>query len=92
MSLNFKTCCNLKIRGARAKACVAFLNFERNYHALKSKSSWILFNKNVNSNKNETELKMENPTHSFRETNLVLELLLELQIKNKTVVSSSSFY
>ena len=91
MSLNFKTCCNLKIRGARAKLCVTFLfNFERNYHALKSKSPWILFNKNVNFNKNETELKMENPTHSFRETNLVLEFLLELQIKNKTVVSSSS--
>ena len=29
-------------------------------------------NKNINFNKNETEPKMENPTHSFRETNLVL--------------------
>ena len=28
--------------------------------------------KNINANKNETESKMENPTHSFRETNLVL--------------------
>ena len=25
-------------------------------------------------NKNETESKMENPTHSFRETNLALKL------------------
>ena len=26
-------------------------------------------------NQSETELKMENPTHSFRETNLVLQLI-----------------
>ena len=26
-------------------------------------------------NKNETESKMENPTHSFRGTNLVLQLI-----------------
>ena len=32
----------------------------------------ILLNKNVNFNKNETELKMENLTHSVRETNLML--------------------
>ena len=32
---------------------------------------------------------MENPTHSFRETNLVLQLMYELQIKNKTVTSWS---
>ena len=28
---------------------------------------------------------MENPTHSFRETNLVLQLIQESQIKSKTV-------
>ena len=33
---------------------------------------------------------MENPTHSFRETNLVLQLMLESQIKNKTVMRWSS--
>ena len=43
------------------------MNFERNYDVLKSKSSCILFNKNINFNKNETESKMENPTHSVRE-------------------------
>ena len=32
---------------------------------------------------------MENPTHSFRETNLVLQLIEELQIKSKTVMSWS---
>ena len=30
---------------------------------------------NVNLKKNETELKMQNPTRSFRETNLVLQLI-----------------
>ena len=36
------------------------------------------------------EMKMENPTHSFRETNLVLQLIQESQIKSKTVMSWSS--
>ena len=30
---------------------------------------------------------MENPTHSFRETNLVLQLIQESQIKSKAVMS-----
>ena len=40
--------------------------------------------------RNETESKMENPTHSFRETNLMLQLIQESQIKSKTVMSWSS--
>ena len=36
-------------------------------------------------NQNETEWKVENPTHSFRVTNLVLQLILK-----KTVMSWSS--
>ena len=40
---------------------------ERNYEVLISKSPCILLKKNINFNKNETELKMENPTHSFRD-------------------------
>ena len=53
-----------------------YFNFERNYDVLKSKIPCILLNKNINfNNKNETELKMENSTHSFRETNLVLQLI-----------------
>ena len=52
-----------------------YFNFERNYDVLKSKSPCILLNKNINFNKNKTESKMENPTHSFRETNLVLQLI-----------------
>ena len=32
---------------------------------------------------------MENPTHSFRETKLVLQLIQESQIKSKTVMSWS---
>ena len=31
--------------------------------------------KNINFNKNETESKIENLTHSFRETNLALQLI-----------------
>ena len=31
--------------------------------------------KNVNFKKNERESKMENPSHSFRETNLVLQFI-----------------
>ena len=60
-------------------------NFERNYDVLKSKCSCILLNKNINFNKNETESKMKNPTHGSRETNLVLQLIYESQIKSKTV-------
>ena len=33
---------------------------------------------------------MGNPTHSFRETNLVIELIKESQIKSKTVMSWGS--
>ena len=43
-----------------------YFNFERNYDVLKSKSPYILLNKNINFHKNETESKMENPAHNFR--------------------------
>ena len=46
--------------------------------------------KNINFNKNKTKSKMENPTQSFRETNLVLQLIYESEIKSKTVMSWSS--
>ena len=36
------------------------------------------------------ESRIENPPHSFRETNLVLQLIKELQIKSKTVMSWNS--
>ena len=36
-------------------------------------------------------MKMENPTHIFREANLVLQLIKELQIKSKTLMSWSSW-
>ena len=38
----------------------------------KSTSPCMLFKETINFNKNETESKIENPKHSFRETNLVL--------------------
>ena len=67
-----------------------YFNFERNYDVLISKSPCILLNKNINFNKKETGSKLERSTHSFRETNLVLQLIKELQIKSKTVMSWSS--
>ena len=54
-----------------------YFNFERDYDVLKSKSPCILLNKKINIDKNETESKMENPRHSFRETNHVLQLIKE---------------
>ena len=48
-----------------------YFNFEKNYDALKLKSSFILLKKSTNFNKHE----MENPSHSFRETYLVLQLI-----------------
>ena len=52
-----------------------YFNFERIYDVLKSKSPCILLNKNIDFNKNGMESKMENRTHSFREMNLVLQLI-----------------
>ena len=55
-----------------------YFNFERSYEVFvmtKYKSPCILLNKNVNFNKTETKAKMEYPAHSFRETNLVLQLI-----------------
>ena len=42
-----------------------FFNLERNDDVLKSKNPYMLLNKNINFNKNETESKMENPAHSL---------------------------
>ena len=47
-------------------------NLERNYVDLKSKSARFLLSKKINFNKNETDSKMENPTHAFIEMNLML--------------------
>ena len=69
-----------------------YFNFERSYKVFKSNSPWILLNKNINFCKNEMESKMENTTHSFRETNLVLQLIWESQIKSKTRMSWSSLF
>ena len=52
-----------------------YFYLERNYDVLKSKSLCFLLIKNINFNKNETELEMENSTQSFRELNFVLQLV-----------------
>ena len=67
-----------------------YFNFEKNYDVLISKSPCILLNKNIKVNKNETKSKMENSTHGFKETNLVLQFILESQIKSKIMLSWSS--
>ena len=46
-----------------------YFDFERNY------DPYLLLNENINFNKNKRESKKENPTHSFRETNLMLQLI-----------------
>ena len=67
-----------------------YFYFEKNYDVLNSRSVCIWLNKNINFNKMETESKMENPSHSFREINLVLQLIQKSQIKSKTAMSWSS--
>ena len=88
--MNFQTCCNLKIRRLGANCAQFFyliLFLKRLWHfkvkqsrlfvgILKSNTPpWFLWNKNINFNKNKTELKMENPTHIFWEMNLMLQLV-----------------
>ena len=78
ISLNFKTfCCNLKSSGLGSKLWATFLffDFERNYDVLKSKCPCILMNSNINFHKNEMESELQKPTNSFRETNLMLQLI-----------------
>ena len=54
---------------------VYYFNFERNYDVLKSNSPCNLLNKNINFNESEIESKTEKPAYSFREANLVLQLI-----------------
>ena len=56
------------------------LNFQTSCFNLKirglgAKLFGFFLNKNIYFNKNETKSKMENPTYSYRETNLVLQLM-----------------
>ena len=45
------------------------------FRCFKAKESILFLNKSINFYKNKTESKMENPTHIFREINLVLQLM-----------------
>ena len=94
ISMNFRTFCwILKVRVLGAKLCVFlyYFNLKRNYDGLKSKSPCILLNKKIKFNKTETESKVKNLTHKFRETNLALQFIYESQINSKTVMSWSSW-
>ena len=68
---------------------IIFVLKETSFDALKPKSPCFLLNKNIKSNKNETESKIDNPTHSFIEMKHVLQLVYELRITSKTVMSRS---
>ena len=76
--------------GRKTASCFSYFNFERNYDVSKSRSPCILLNKNINFNKNEAESKTENPKHSFRETNFVLQFIWASYIKSRIVMSWSS--
>ena len=54
---------------------------------LLSQSPCFLLSKNKSFNRNEAESKMENPTHSFREMNHMLQLVKALRIQSKIVSS-----
>ena len=59
-----------------------YFNFERNYDVLEVKESKnyevkesMFVEQNINFNKNRAESKIENHSHIFRETNLLLQLI-----------------
>ena len=58
-----------------------YFYFERNYEVSKSRSPCFLLNKNINYIKNDTESKMENPSHTFRDMSLVLQLTWKSRIR-----------
>ena len=61
ISLNFKiSCCNLKIRRLETKLCLAFsIILILKVKDLKSKSPWILLNKNININFNKNDMEYQ---------------------------------
>ena len=66
--------------------CFSIILLLEGIMTFKVKESMYFVKESINFNKNETELKMENPTHSLRETNLVEGS----QIRSKTMMSWSS--
>ena len=65
-----------------------YFDFQRNFDILKLKSSYILLKKDINFNKNKTELKIENPTQ-FQRDKPCASAPTRMQIKRKTVISWS---
>ena len=67
----------LKNQGSESKTvCGFFISFTlKGVMTLNSKSPCFLLDKNMKFDKNKTELKMENSTHSFEEVNHVLQLV-----------------
>ena len=76
ISFNFQTSfCNVKIRGLGAKLCSFCIIFiMKGIGKFQTQRVHVfLLNKNINFNKSETESKVGNATHSFREINLVVQ-------------------
>ena len=66
-----------------------YFYFERNYDELKSKSLCFLLNKNINFNKNETGLKMENPITVLERWTMCFSLYKNCKLKIKLMSWSS---
>ena len=82
ISLNFKTSCyKSEVWEQNCVSLFYYVNFERNYDVLESKGPCILFNKNINFNKNETELKMENPIQFLIDESLCFSKNRKLKVK-----------
>ena len=62
---NFIKSLKIRILGAELRGFSIILIFENNYDVVKSKGPCFLLNKDINFNKNETESKLENPTHTL---------------------------
>ena len=68
----------------------AIILISKRIMTFQSESLCISLNKNINLKKN-TEFKMENPTpRVLEETNLVLQLIQEMQIKGESLMSWST--
>ena len=59
----------------------------RGLYIILTLKGFVTLNKVINFDKNETESKMKNLTHSFTETKLMLQIIEKSEIKSKTAVS-----
>ena len=65
----------LKIKSWSKSVCGFIILILKGFYVLKSNSPYFLLNRNINFNQIETEFKIKNPTHTFRDLNVVLQLI-----------------